>query len=242
MLFRQYLHTDPVAASYVFGCGSHAQGIVVDPLENLITFYIEEAEKLKMDIVYVIDTHLHADHISGGRELAERTGAKYILHSSAETDYPFTAVEEGEVLYAGNTKLTFIHTPGHTPEHLSVLVADETRTDDNWFVLTGHTLMSGGVGRTEIAANLEVGAADLYNSLQKLLELEDYIEVYSGAYSGSVCGQGLNGKPNTTIGFERRHNKALQFKESAAFIDFMSHEVKPVPESFSQTRKVNQGR
>lgn len=242
MLFRQYLHMNPVAASYLFGCGSLSQGVVVDPLEEEVDFYIKEAKDLGLNLVYVIDTHLHADHVSGARKLADKTGAKYVLHSSADTTYDFTPVEDGEELMAGNTKLTFLHTPGHTPEHISIVVTDTRRGEEPWFVLTGHTLMVGDAGRTELASSIEEGANNLYNSLQKIMELEDHIEVYPGAFSGSVCGRGLSGKPSSTIGFERRYNLALQKDDKAEFVDFMTKEVPPQPDNFKEMRKTNQGK
>lgn len=242
MLFRHYLHDNPVAISYLFGCGSLASGVVVDPLEDQVDFYIEESEKLGMKIVYVIDTHLHADHVSGGRKLAEKTGAKYVLHSSADTNYDFTPVEDGDELFAGNTKLTILHTPGHTPEHISIVVADDSRVDEDWFILTGHTLMVGDAGRTELASTLEEGARNLFRSLQKISKLDDYIELYPGAFSGSVCGRALSGKPTSTIGFEKRHNQSLQFTNEEEFIEFMTTDIPPVPEDFKNIRKINQGR
>lgn len=242
MLFRQYLHQNPVAASYLFGCGSQSQGVVVDPLSEQVELYIEEAQRLGMNIKYVIDTHLHADHISGGRKLAEKTGAKYILHRSADTDYEFTAVEDGDEIMAGNTKLTFLHTPGHTPEHISIVVTDKTRGEEPWFVLTGHTLMVGDAGRTELASSLEEGASHLFDSLQKLAQLDDHVELYPGAFSGSVCGRRLSGKPTSTIGFEKRFNYALKITDKTEFITFMTKEVPPQPENFQQTRLTNQGK
>lgn len=242
MLFRQYLHMNPVSASYLFGCGSLSQGVVVDPLKEEVDFYVKEAKTLGLNIVYVIDTHLHADHVSGARELAEKSGAKYVLHSSADTTYEFSPVEDGDVLMAGNTKLTFLHTPGHTPEHISIVVTDTRRGEEPWFVLTGHTLMVGDAGRTELASSLEEGAGDLYNSLQKLMELDEHIEVYPGAFSGSVCGRGLSGKPSSTIGFEKRFNLALQKGDKNEFVRFMTENVPPQPENFKEMRKENQGK
>lgn len=242
MLFRQYLHTNPVAASYLFGCGSQSQGVVVDPLEEEVDFYMEEAKKLGMNIEYVIDTHLHADHISGARKLVQKTGAKYVLHRSADTAYEFAPVDDGDEISAGNTKLRFIHTPGHTPEHISIIVTDKTRGNEPWFVLTGHTLMVGDVGRTELATSLEEGASHLFDSLQKLIQLGDHIELYPGAFSGSVCGRKLSGKPTSTIGFEKRFNHALQIRDKTDFITFMTKEVPPQPENFKQIRLENQGR
>jgi hydroxyacylglutathione hydrolase len=243
MLFRQYLHHDPVVAiSYFFGCGSQSQGVVVDPVEESVDFYIEESNRLGMDIRYVIDTHLHADHISGARQLAERTGAAYVMHQSAETAFPFQAVEDGEEIVAGNTVIRIVHTPGHTPEHISLVVTDRARGEDPWFVVTGHTLMVGDVGRTELASDVKAGATQLYESLfHKILALPDELEVYPGAYSGSVCGRSLSGKPSSTIGFEKKFNRALRIKDSETFVSFMTENSPDPPEGFQMIRAFNSG-
>lgn len=241
MIFRQYLHEDPIAISYLFGCGSKSEGIVVDPVDD-VEWYIREAQRLGVNIRYVFDTHIHADHVSGGRELAKRTGAQYVLHRSADVAYSFEAVEDGDVLLAGNTKVQVLHTPGHTPEHISLLVSDLRRSEEPWFVVTGHTLMIGDVGRTELATSLEEGASALYDSLfNKLLTLEDTIEVYPGAYSGSVCGRYLSGKPSSTIGYERKFNQALKPRSKSEFIAFMTKDVPPVPRDHEKIRRINAG-
>ncbi|MEX2416741.1 MAG: MBL fold metallo-hydrolase [Paenibacillaceae bacterium] len=242
MIFRQYLHNEPVAASYIFGCVSKSTGIVVDPLLSDVDLYIRESERLGMRIKYVIDTHLHADHLSGARAISELSGAKYVLHRSADTNYEFTSVDDGDELVAGNTIIKVLHTPGHTPEHISLLVTDKSRGDDPWFLLSGHSLMIGDVGRTELASDIRLGAADLYESLfNKLLMLDDHLEIYPGAFSGSVCGRGLSGKPSSNLGFEKRFNKALQFKDKQNFVSFMTENVPPQPEEFKQIRLTNQG-
>lgn len=242
MIFRQYLHNEPVAASYLFGCGSQSTGIVVDPLLSETNFYLQESERLGMKIKYVIDTHLHADHLSGARAITEQSGAKYVLHRSADTNFEFIGVDDGDEFMAGNTIIKVLHTPGHTPEHISLLVTDKTRGDDPWFLLTGHTLMIGDVGRTELASDIRLGASDLYESLfNKLLMLDDHLEVYPGAFSGSLCGRGLSGKPSSTLGFEKRFNKALLFNDKQDFISFMTENVPPQPEDFKQIRLINQG-
>jgi hydroxyacylglutathione hydrolase len=145
MILRQFLHSDPVAASYVFGCAGKAAAAVVDPVGD-IQPYFHTAGAMK--IRYVFDTHLHADHVSSGRELARAAGAEYVLFSKAAADFPFMGVADGEVLELGNVSITVLHTPGHTPEHISLMVTDRTRGDEPWFVLTGHTLMAGDLGRT----------------------------------------------------------------------------------------------
>lgn len=242
MIFRQFLHTDSVvAASYLFGCGGHGVGAVVDPVED-VDLYLQAADQLALRITHVFDTHVHADHISGGRRLAERADAEYVLHESAEASYRFRPVRDGEEIVLGNVVVRVLHTPGHTPEHICLLVTDHKRGLAPWFALTGHTLMVGDVGRTELASDITVGAAMLYQSLfGKLLRLDDRIEVFPGAFSGSVCGRGLSGKPSSTIGFERLYNSALQTRSEAEFIAFMQQDVPPKPAGFDAIRGYNLG-
>lgn len=241
MILRQFLHTDPVAASYVFGCGGKAMGAVVDPLGD-VDPYLRAAEETGMRILYVIDTHLHADHISAGRELAKAGGAEYVLHADADVTFPFRGVRGGEVLELGNVTIEVLHTPGHTPEHISLLVTDRTRSREPWFVLTGHTLMVGDLGRTELATSAEDGARALFASVQKLKTLPDHLEVLPGAYSGSVCGRSLSGKPTSTIGFERRYNKAFAIDDATDFVRFMVAEIPPAPPEAAAVRATNAGR
>lgn len=240
MILRQFLHADPVAASYVFGYGGRAAAAVVDPIGE-IGPYLETADKTRMRILYVIDTHLHADHLSSGRELAKAAGAEYVLHGNVDVTFQFRGVRDGEVLELGNVSIKVLHTPGHTPEHISLLVTDRTRSQEPWFVLTGHTLMVGDLGRTELATNAEDGARSLFNSVQKLKTLPDHLEVLPGAYSGSVCGRSLSGKPTSTIGFERRHNKALAIEDAADFVRFMLAEIPPSPPEAAAIRAANAG-
>jgi hydroxyacylglutathione hydrolase len=241
MILRQFLHTDPVAASYVFGCGGKAMGVVVDPLGDVAP-YLDAAQKTGMRILYVIDTHLHADHISAGRELAKAASAEYVLHVGADVTFPFRGVRDTEVLELGNVSIKVLHTPGHTPEHISLLVTDRTRSQEPWFVLTGHTLMVGDLGRTELATNAQDGARALFDSVQKLKALPDHLEVLPGAYSGSVCGRSLSGKPTSTIGFERRYNKAFAINDAADFVRFMVAEIPPAPPEAAAVRAANAGR
>lgn len=241
MILRQFLHSDPVAISYLFGCGGRAVAAVVDPL-GPIAAYLEAAEAAGMRIRYVIDTHLHADHVSSGRELATAAGAPYVLFRHAETSFAFHAVDDGEVLELGNVTAEVWHIPGHTPEHIALLVTDHTRAEEPWFVLTGHTLMAGDLGRTELATTAEVGARALFASAQRLKALPDYLDVLPGAYAGSVCGRQLSGKPVSTIGFERRHNMAFAIDDAADFVRFMLAEIPPPPPEAAALRAANAGR
>jgi glyoxylase-like metal-dependent hydrolase (beta-lactamase superfamily II) len=241
MILRQYLHTDPViAASYLFGCGGQAAGAVVDPVGEPER-YLEAAAAVGLRLRYVIDTHVHADHLSAGRELAAAAGAEYILHASAEARFPFRGVEDGDVLALGNVDARVLHVPGHTPEHLALVVTDRTRAPEPWFVLTGHTLMVGDMGRTELASSAEAGARALFRSAERLRALPDYLEVLPGAFAGSVCGRGLSGKPTSTIGFERRFNRAFSLIDEEPFVRLMLQEIPPRPERAREIRAANLG-
>jgi glyoxylase-like metal-dependent hydrolase (beta-lactamase superfamily II) len=240
MILRQFLHSDPVAASYLFGCGGRAAAAVVDPLGDIAP-YLRAAKESGMNIRYVVDTHLHADHVSAGRDLAQAAGAEYVLFAGAVAAFPFRGVRDGDALELGNVSMQVLHTPGHTPEHISLLVTDRTRADEPWFVLTGHTLMVGDLGRTELAADAEEGARVLFRSGQRLKALPDYLEILPGAYSGSVCGRSLSGKPMSTIGFEKRHNKAFRIDDEEAFVRAMVADIPPAPARAAQIRAVNSG-
>ena len=250
MILRQYLHTDPViAASYLFGCGGKGIGAVVDPVEE-IADYQRDARELGLPIRWVIDTHVHADHVSGGRRLAEAAGAEYALFQDAPARFPFRGVGDGDVLELGNVRAEVWHTPGHTPEHLSLVVTDRARGDEPWFVLTGHTLMVGDMGRTELAGtacgsmqavSAEEGARALFASAARLRRLPDHLEVLPGAFSGSVCGRGLSGKASSTIGFERRFNRAFALTHEEAFVRLMLQEIPPRPPRADEIRAQNLG-
>lgn len=240
MILRQFLHTEPVAISYLFGCGGKAAAAVVDPVGDIAP-YLKAAQETGMRILYVIDTHIHADHMSAGRRLAEAAGADYVLFAEANAASPFRGARDGGVLPLGNVSVQVLHTPGHTPEHISLLVTDRTRSDEPWFALTGHTLMVGDVGRTELAATAEEGARILFRSLQRLKTLSDYLEVLPGAFAGSVCGRRLSGKPASTIGFERRHNEAFRIEEEDAFVRFMQSDIPPPPPRAAELRSINAG-
>lgn len=240
MILRQFLHFDPVGISYLFGCGGKASAAVVDPVGDIAP-YLSAAEATGMRILYVVDTHLHADHLSAGRALAEASGAKYVLFEKANVTFPFHGVRDGDVLELGNVTVKVLHTPGHTPEHISLLVTDHTRAEEPWFVLTGHTLMVGDLGRTELATSAEEGARALFDSVKKLKALPDYLEVLPGAFAGSVCGRALSGKPVSTIGFEKRYNKAFRVEDKDAFVRAMTAEVPPAPPQAAQLRAANSG-
>lgn len=240
MILRSFLHTDPVAISYLFGCGGKAKAAVVDPVGDIAP-YLRAADETGMRILRVVDTHIHADHELAGRKLAEAAGADYVLQADAQAAVPFRGVRDGDRLDLGNVSAQILHTPGHTPEHISILVTDHTRAEEPWFVLTGHTLMVGDVGRTELAVSAEEGAQILFQSLHRLKALADYVEVLPGAFSGSVCGRRLSGKPISTIGFEKRYNQAFRIADEDAFVRFMLEDIPPPPPRAAELRSRNAG-
>jgi len=237
MIFRQFIHTAPIGASYLFGCGGQGQCVVVDPVED-IGIYQQASRETGMRITHVIDTHVHADHVSGGRALADTAGANYLVHESIGAPDGLRLTHDQE-FSIGNVTIRVLHTPGHTPEHVSLLVADRTRATEPWFVLTGHTLMVGDVGRTELATSAESGAHALFESAARLRALPDQVEVWPGAFAGSVCGRRLSGKPVSTIGFERRFNRAFAIDDRDTFVQFMLADIPARPDHADQIRAAN---
>jgi glyoxylase-like metal-dependent hydrolase (beta-lactamase superfamily II) len=237
MILRQFLHTSPIGASYLLGCGGQSQCVVVDPVENLEP-YLRASRDTGMRIMYVIDTHVHADHLSGGRALADTVGASYLVHESI--DAPGRArLTDGQEVTVGNVSIRVLHTPGHTPEHICLLVTDRTRAPEPWFVLTGHTLMVGDMGRTELASAAATGAAALFESASRLRALPDHVEVWPGAFAGSVCGRRLSGKTASTIGFERRFNRAFTTEDRDVFVQLMVSDIPPPPPNADTIRAAN---
>jgi len=196
-----------------------------------------------MKITHVIDTHIQADHLSGGRTLAIRAGADYCLHRSADVTFDFTPLTDGQEIVLGNVTIKVLHTPGHTPESISLLVTDRTRGPEPWFLLTGDTLFVGAVGRPDLPGHVEASARELYCSLQsKILTLPGYIEIYPTHFSGSSCGKGMSGKPASTLAFEKRFNPFLSLPSEAEFVAAITRDLPPKPAELEMTLRRNQGR
>jgi len=215
----------------------------VDPQLD-IEPYLEAAAEKSMRITHIFETHVQADHVSGARRLSEATDAPVIFHASAPVQFPHLTVEDQERLDLGNVSLSILHTPGHTPDSMSILVTDKTRASEPWFVLTGDTLFSGGVGRPDLVGggSEAILAEQLHESLHdRILPLPDHIEIFPAHFGGAACGKGLSGKPGSTIGFERRFNPALQARSRAEFVDFVLRDLPPLPEVFVENRRRNLG-
>jgi hydroxyacylglutathione hydrolase len=235
LFFRQLLNDESACASYLLGCKSRGQLAVVDPHAELVDQYVALADAQGVPIVAVFETHVQADHVSGVPDLVARTGATAYLPEGAGVDFDHHPLADGEVVHVGNTEFQAIATPGHARAHHAYLVTDHARADDPWMVLTGDALLVGDAGRPDLHAHgedsVEEMARSLYRSLnERLLSLPDHLLVYPAHYAGSVCGRGLSGHPASTIGFERRHNKALQHDSEEAFVDSLVRDIPPAPE------------
>jgi hydroxyacylglutathione hydrolase len=235
MFFRQFLNDDTACASYLFGCKSHSRFAVVDPHVDLVDDYVAAAAAQGIPIVAVLETHVQADHVSGLPELVARTGAQAYVPDGAGVAFEHRSLADGEVVTLGNTEVQAMATPGHAAAHHAYLVTDRTRGDEPWFVLTGDALLVGDAGRPDLHAHGEQTAEEmartLYRSLtERLLTLPDHLVLYPAHYSGSVCGRGLSANPISTVGFERRHNRALQFDSEDEFVHALLTDIPPAPD------------
>jgi len=235
LFFRQLLNDETACASYVLGCKTHPQLAVIEPHADLVDDYIALAEAQGAPIVAVLDTHVQADHVSGLPELVARTGATAYLPEGADVQFEHHPLADREVIKLGNVELQALATPGHALAHHAYLVSDHTRSQEPWLVLTGDALLVGDAGRPDLHAHgehtVEQMARTLYRSItERLLALPDHLVLYPSHYSGSVCGRGLSANPVSTIGFERRHNRALRFADEEEFVQALIRDIPPAPE------------
>jgi hydroxyacylglutathione hydrolase len=244
MYFRQLLNDETACASYLFGCNTAGELAVVDPHMDLVDDYVALAEGQGSKIAAVIETHVQADHISGLPKLVEKTGATAYLPTGTGVEFDHRPVEDGERIKLGNTVIEAIATPGHAPAHHAYLVTDHRRGEEPWMVLTGDALLVGDAGRPDLHAHGELSAEEmgrtLYRSLtERLLALPDHLLLYPAHYSGSICGRGLSGNPGSTIGFERRHNRALRVGSEDEFVAALLEDIPPAPERQAEILAAN---
>jgi glyoxylase-like metal-dependent hydrolase (beta-lactamase superfamily II)/rhodanese-related sulfurtransferase len=240
MIFQQLVNEDAGCLSYLIGCSQAGASIVVDPARDRVDEYLRLARKKGLRITHILETHTHADHISGGRELAALTQAPILLHRESRAVFEHGSVADGDEIRIGKIALKVLHTPGHTPDSICLLVTDHERADEPWFILTGDTVFIGDVGRPDLGG--AQAAAGLYDSLQRaILPLDDSVEVYPAHGGGSLCGRAMSSKPGSTIGFERRFNPSLRARSRDEFVDMLMAGLPPKPPSFETIVGKNQG-
>jgi glyoxylase-like metal-dependent hydrolase (beta-lactamase superfamily II)/rhodanese-related sulfurtransferase len=239
MYFEQFYLGCLAHASYMMA--SEGEAVVVDPQRD-VDIYLKAAEANQVSIRHIFETHLHADFVSGHRELAARTGAKIYIGAHAEATFPHVAVEDGFELRVGKMRVAALATPGHTAESLCLVITDEEQSSEAWAVLTGDTLFLGDVGRPDLSRSYTPVqlAGMLYDSLHnKILELADNVLVYPAHGAGSLCGRNMRAEKVSTIGTERLTNYALQIKSREEFIEELTSNLPARPEYFLQDAEIN---
>ena len=253
-MLLKYFYDDKLAqASYIVGCSATGEALVIDPARDIAP-YLDMAEREGVRITHITETHIHADFVSGTRELANATGGRMYLSDMGDEAWKYqfadspnvTLVRDGDTFMVGNIKIQVLHTPGHTPEHISFIVTDTAGADEPMGVFTGDFLFVGDVGRPDlletaagIAGTKELGARQQFASVQHFKELPDYLQIWPGHGAGSACGKALGAVPSTTLGYEKRFNPAFQFDDEAQFVDWLLAEQPEAPRYFAQMKKVN---
>jgi glyoxylase-like metal-dependent hydrolase (beta-lactamase superfamily II)/rhodanese-related sulfurtransferase len=242
MIFRQITHDDLGCASYLIGDHHAGVAAVVDPKFE-IGEYLELARYLGVSIEHILETHNHADHVSGHGRLAEATGATIHIHREAGAAYPHEPFDDGWTLELGGVKVRAIHTPGHRPEHTAFALIDTSRSEEPWAVLTGDSLFVGDVARPDLAVEKEEGARGIFHSLrERLLVLPPYTEVWPGHLGGSMCGgPAMDMKISSTLAYEREHNPMLSDGDEQSFIDRAISGLGPQPPNFKAIVELNKG-
>ena len=241
VLFAQFVDDDLGCASYLIGDEHAGEALVVDPA-YAIEQYLADAERRDVRLTRVLETHTHADHLSGHGRLALEQGLPVAIHSAADPAYPYEPLADGDEFRVGEVSVHVLHTPGHRPEHCCFAVADRSRAAEPWLVLTGDSLLVGDAARPDLAVGAREGAEGLFHSLHRLIELGDGVEVYPGHVAGSLCGAGMSAKASSTIGFERRFNRALGFSEIVDFIEESARATAvPRPPNMERIVELNRG-
>jgi glyoxylase-like metal-dependent hydrolase (beta-lactamase superfamily II)/rhodanese-related sulfurtransferase len=240
VLFQQFLDDDLGCASYLVGDEDAGIAAIVDPPYALEPV-LEAAARRGVEIVRTVETHTHADHLSGHGRLALDHDVPVSIHGAAKVAYPHDVLEDRVELELGRVVLRAIHTPGHRPEHTCLAVIDHSRADEPWLVLTGDSLFVGDAARPDLAVGAKEGAEGLFHSLRRLLELPDGVEVFPGHVAGSLCGKGMSSKASSTIGFERRFNRALLIADELDFVADAATTGAPKPPNMTRLVELNRG-
>ncbi len=241
MFSQQFFVEGLGCASYLVGCESKGIAAVIDP-DREVQKYLDVAQSRGLKITHIIETHLHADHVSGNTDLAARTEADIYVHEASGAEYAHQSLHDGDVIELGNIRLRVLHTPGHTPESITLLVSDTTRAEEPWLALTGDTLFVGDIGRPDlVGAEAARGLAEnMYDSLfQKILPLNDSLLIYPGHGAGSLCGKSIGATRSTTLGFERKYNSALAPRERGEFVEFATSGLPEQPGNHKRIKAMN---
>jgi hydroxyacylglutathione hydrolase len=253
MLLKRFYDDNLAQASYLIACQATGDAIVIDPNRD-IAQYVRAAEEEEVRLSYVTETHIHADFVSGARELAAITGAKLLLSDEGGDDWRYafaksddaTLLHDGDVIRVGNIRLDVVHTPGHTPEHISFIVTDGAATDRPMGALTGDFIFVGDVGRPDlleraanIAGTMETGARALFASIQRFRTYPDYLQLWPGHGAGSACGKSLGAVPSTTLGYEKIANWAFASQSESEFVQRVLEGQPEPPKYFAEMKRIN---
>lgn len=253
MLLR-YFYDDALAqASYMVGCAKTGEALVIDPMRDTRP-YLDAAQKEGLTITQVAETHIHADYVSGGRELAAATGATLYVSACGTPDWQYAfatergvvAVRDGQTWMLGNVRVEAVHTPGHTPEHIAFMITDTAAADAPMGLFTGDALFVGDIGRPDlleeaagVVGTKVPGARQQFATVQRLKAMPDYLQIWPGHGAGSACGKALGAIPSTTLGYEKRFNPAFRIEDEGAFVDWLLDGQPEPPRYFAQMKRVN---
>jgi glyoxylase-like metal-dependent hydrolase (beta-lactamase superfamily II)/rhodanese-related sulfurtransferase len=242
MWFEQMIRQETGCAAYLIGATTTAECLVFDPLWE-IDPYVQRMQAHDSRLRYVMDSHIHADHVSGARRLAQATGAELLIPRLAQVTYPATPVADGDKLHMGEVTLEMVHTPGHRPEMMSLLITDHSRSDCPWLLLSADGLLVGDLGRPDLAQEGRAGAYQIFDqTLPRLGALSDYVEVYPGHIAGSTCGRVNSGKASSTVGYERRFNPLMQVADRERFAVLMNMHQPTRPANMRNIEAINRGK
>ncbi len=252
MLLKYFYDKELAQASYMVGCAATGEALIIDPARD-VTPYLQAADEEGLQIAHVTETHIHADYVSGSRQLTHDTGARLYLSDMGDDDWKYAYADDNTILLrdgdswmVGNIKVDVLHTPGHTPEHIVFMITDTATGDQPMGIFTGDFVFVGDVGRPDlleeaakIADTKEKGARDQFHSVQRIKAMPDYLQIWPGHGAGSACGKALGAIPSTTLGYEKLFNPAFQYDDADAFAAWLLDGQPEPPAYFAQMKVVN---